>query len=107
MPSRRQDDSGRPAVNRKRRGCVRPTGEAKNAHANALNGNKNRTDMPGEKIKFPSAGTISRASLQIAWMNFRAHPVTVVGFLSQQNQRGEPRESESTNCHLTGDDELA
>jgi hypothetical protein len=83
-----------------------PTGDATNATAIALNTNKNRTDVPGES-DYVDVGWSDLKSLPSNRVkDFVSAPVRVVGFLSHKINVENSGKGESTNCHLTGDNEV-
>lgn len=83
-----------------------PTGDAKNATAQGLNNNKNRTDMPADS-DYVDIGWSDLAGLPSDRLNdFVGAPVRVVGFLSHRIAVENSGSGESTNCHLRGDNEV-
>jgi Bacterial SH3 domain len=83
-----------------------PTGDATKQPAIDLNKNKNRTDVP-EDSDYVDIGWNDLASLpsdRVA--DFVSAPVRVVGFLSHKINVENSGSGESTNCHLTSDDEV-
>jgi len=83
-----------------------PTGDATNATAIALNTNKNRTDVPGES-DYVDVGWSDLKSLPSDRVkDFVSAPVRVVGFLSHKINVENSGKGESTNCHLTGSNEV-
>jgi hypothetical protein len=89
-----------------------PTGDSTDANIKELDNNKNRTDEPGQSeyiavdwdaVKDLPADKVS---------DIQGAPVQVTGFLSHQvkveNAHPKPpkKGGESTNCHLTQDDEV-
>jgi hypothetical protein len=83
-----------------------PTGDATKQTAIALNANKNRTDVPGDS-DYVDIGWSDLANLPSDRINdFVSAPVRVVGFLSHKINVENSGSGESTNCHLTADDEV-
>lgn len=83
-----------------------PTGDATDATARGLNTNKNRTDIPGD-ADYIDVGWNDLKSLPSDRVNdFVTAPVRVVGFLSHKINVENSGSGESTNCHLTGDNEV-
>lgn len=83
-----------------------PTGDATNQTAIALNNNKNRTDVPGDS-DYVDIGWSDLANLPSDRVNdFVSAPVRVVGFLSNKINVENSGSGESTNCHLTADNEV-
>jgi hypothetical protein len=83
-----------------------PTGDATNPTAIALNTNKNRTDVPGD-ADYVDIGWTDLANLPSDRVDdFVSAPVRVVGFLSHKINVENSGSGESTNCHLTADDEV-
>lgn len=83
-----------------------PTGDAKNAKAQGLNNNKNRTDMPADS-DYVDIGWSDLAGLPSDRVNdFVGAPVRVLGFLSHRIAVENNGSGESTNCHLLGDNEV-
>ncbi len=83
-----------------------PTGDATNATAIALNTNKNRTDLPGgsDYVDISWGDLESLPSDRIS--DFVSAPVRVTGFLSHKINVENRGSGESTNCHLTADNEV-
>jgi Bacterial SH3 domain len=101
----RRPASGQPLVENGAEVCG-PTGDAKNARAQALNNNKNRTDMPGDS-DYVEIGWNDLAGLPSERENdFVGAPVRVVGFLSHTINVENTGKGESTNCHLRDDTEV-
>lgn len=83
-----------------------PTGDATKPAPKALNNNKNRTDMPGN-FDYVDIGWSDLESLPSDRVSdFVSAPVRVVGFLSHKINVENSGSGESTNCHLTGDNEV-
>lgn len=83
-----------------------PTGDATNQTAIALNTTKNRTDVPGD-ADYVDIGWSDLANLPSDRVDdFVSAPVRVVGFLSHKINVENSGSGESTNCHLTADDEV-
>jgi hypothetical protein len=83
-----------------------PTGDATNAAAKSLNTNKNRTDVPGDS-NYVDIGWNDLASLPSDRIgDFVSAPVRVVGFLSHKINVENSGSGESTNCHLTANNEV-
>jgi hypothetical protein len=83
-----------------------PTGDATNPTAIALNTNKNRTDVPGDSDYVDIAWTDLANLPSDRVDDFVSAPVRVVGFLSHKINVENSGSGESTNCHLTADDEV-
>ena len=83
-----------------------PTGDATNATAIALNTNKNRTDVPGESDYVEVGWSDLKTLPSDRVKDFVSAPVRVVGFLSHKINVENSGTGESTNCHLTGDNEV-
>jgi hypothetical protein len=83
-----------------------PTGDAANATAIALNTNKNRTDVPGDSdyVDIDWSDLKSLPSDRVG--DFVTAAVRVVGFLSHKINVESSGSGESTNCHLTADNEV-
>jgi len=97
--------TGQPLVENGNSVCG-PTGDAANATAQALNKNKNRTDMPGSGA-YVVASWDDLVNLPSNRVNdFVGAPVTVVGYLSHKINVENSGSGESTNCHLLGADEV-
>ena len=83
-----------------------PTGDAKTPPAQALNTNKNRTDLPRQtdyvKINWDDLKNLPENRVK----DFQGAPVIVVGFLSHEIKVGNGRAGESVNCHLLGEGEV-
>lgn len=81
-----------------------PEGDATAPNAQALNDNKNRTDVPGASdyvdIKWDDLKNLAADRVT----DFQGAPVMVVGFLSHRVQV--ETGGESTNCHLHSPDEV-
>jgi Bacterial SH3 domain len=81
-----------------------PEGDTSDANAQALNDNKNRTDVPGTsdyvEIKWDDLKNLPADRVA----DFQGAPVMVVGFLSHQVKV--ETGGESTNCHLHSPDEV-
>lgn len=83
-----------------------PTGDATNQTAIGLNTNKNRTDTPGAS-EYVDIGWSDLANLPSDRVDdFVSAPVRVVGYLSHKINVENSGSGESTNCHLTADDEV-
>ena len=83
-----------------------PTGDATKPVPKALNTNKNRTDVPGDS-DYVDIGWSDLANLPSNRINdFVSAPVRVTGFLSHKINVENTGSGESTNCHLTGLDEV-
>lgn len=97
--------TGQPLIENRNEVCG-PTGDAKNAGAQSLNNNKNRTDMPGDS-DYVDIGWSDLANLPSDRVgDFVGAPVRVVGFLSHKINVENQGSGESTNCHLLGDNEV-
>ncbi len=99
----RKPATGQPLVENGSEICG-PTGDATNATAQALNNNKNRTDIPGD-ADYVEVGWDDLANLPSDRVSdFVGAPVAVVGFLSHRVKV--ENGGESTNCHLHADPEV-
>lgn len=97
LMSARKPATGQPLVENGSEICG-PTGDATNATAQALNNNKNRTDIPGD-TDYVEIGWDNLQRLPSGRVDdFQGAPVSVVGFLSHQVKV--ENGGESTNCHL-------
>ncbi len=83
-----------------------PTGDATNATAKALNTNKNRTDIPGDSDYVDIGWNDLKSLPSDRISDFVTAPVRVIGFLSHKINVESSGSGESTNCHLTGDNEV-
>jgi len=83
-----------------------PTGDASDAKTQALDSNKNRTDIPdpGAYIPIDWNALANLPSDQVDQL--QGAPVEVEGFLSHRIQVENSGSGESTNCHLTNLDEV-
>jgi hypothetical protein len=80
-----------------------PTGDASDAKRKALNGNKNRADIPDASSYIPVDWNVLAQLPSAAPEQLQGAPVEVEGYLSHKvNVEG----AESTNCHLTNPDEV-
>lgn len=105
LMSARQPATGQPLIENGSEVCG-STGDARNATAKALNNNKNRTDVPGDS-DYVDIGWNDLASLPSDRVgDFVGAPVRVVGFLSHKINVENTGNGESTNCHLTGNNEV-
>jgi hypothetical protein len=96
---------GQPLIENGNQVCG-PTGDATKPVPKALNTNKNRTDVPGDS-HYVDIGWSDLANLPSDRINdFVTAPVRVVGFLSHKINVENSGSGESTNCHLTGIDEV-
>jgi uncharacterized protein YgiM (DUF1202 family) len=83
-----------------------PSGDANDQRGQELNQNKNRTDQP-DAASFVVIDWDSLKDLSASRINdFQGAPVTVEGFLSHRIAVENSGSGESTNCHLTRDDEV-
>jgi Bacterial SH3 domain len=83
-----------------------PTGDASDAKTQALDANKNRTDIPNPGSYIP-AGWNALANLPSTQPDqLQGAPVEVEGYLSHRIQVESSGKGESTNCHLTNLDEV-
>jgi hypothetical protein len=99
----RKPATGQPLVENGSTVCG-PTGDATDPNAQALNNNKNRTDLPGDS-DYVEAKWDDLANLPSDRVNdFQGAPVSVIGFLSHQVKV--ENGGESTNCHLHADPEV-
>ncbi len=83
-----------------------PTGDATSAKAIALNTNKNRTDVADDSVYVDIGWTDLKNLPSDRIDDFVTAPVRVVGFLSHQIKVENSGNGESTNCHLTGVNEV-
>jgi hypothetical protein len=83
-----------------------PTGDTTNAVAKALNNNKNRTDVPGDSDYIDIGWNDLETLPSDRVSDFVTAPVRVIGFLSHKINVENSGSGESTNCHLTADDEV-
>ncbi len=101
----RKDAVGQPLVENGSEVCG-PTGDATKPTPQALNNNKNRTDQPGDtdyvEINWDDLESLPKNRID----DFQGAPVAVAGFLSHQVKVENSGKGESTNCHLTGNDEV-
>jgi hypothetical protein len=96
---------GQPLIENGNQVCG-PTGDATKPVPKALNTNKNRTDVPGDS-DYVDIGWNDLANLPSDRINdFVSAPVRVIGFLSHKINVENSGSGESTNCHLTGLDEV-
>jgi uncharacterized protein YgiM (DUF1202 family) len=83
-----------------------PTGDAPDQKTKDLNDNKNRTDQPGDpdyvEINWDDLKTLPTDRVN----DLQGAPVAVVGFLSHKINVENSGKGESTNCHLTGNNEV-
>ena len=83
-----------------------PTGDTANPTARALNTDKNRTDVPGES-DYVDIGWSDLENLPSDRVSdFVSAPVRTVGYLSHKINVENQGSGESTNCHLTADNEV-
>ena len=83
-----------------------PTGDATDAKTQALDSNKNRTDIPIPGAYIPVDWNVL-ANLPADQVNqLQGAPVEVEGYLSHRIQVENSGSGESTNCHLTNLDEV-
>jgi uncharacterized protein YgiM (DUF1202 family) len=105
LTSAKKDAVGQPLVENGQEVCG-PSGDANDQQRQVLNQNKNRTDTPDAA----SYVTIDWNSLKTLPKNrvsdFQGAPVVVQGFLSHKINVENSGSGESTNCHLTGDNEV-
>lgn len=105
LMSVRRDAVGQPLVENGQEVCG-PSGDATNQQAQVLNQNKNRTDTPDPAsyvtIDWNSLKTLDKNRVS----DFQGAPVVVQGFLSHKINVENSGKGESTNCHLTGDNEV-
>jgi hypothetical protein len=96
---------GQPLIENGNQVCG-PTGKTTNPTAIALNNNKNRTDLPGDS-DYVDIGWSDLESLPSDRVSdFVSAPVRVVGFLSHKIKVENTGNGESTNCNLTGNNEV-
>jgi len=96
---------GQPLIENGNQVCG-PTGKTTNPKTIALNNNKNRTDLPGDSdyIDIGWSDLESLPSDRVS--DFVSAPVRVAGFLSHKINVENTGNGESTNCNLTGDNEV-
>ncbi len=97
--------TGQPLVENGNTVCG-PAGDATQANMQELNQNKNRTDEPGPSDPVEVAWNDLENLPKDRVADFEGAPVSVVGFLSHKIAVENSGKGESTNCHLTGDDEV-
>jgi Bacterial SH3 domain len=101
----RKPTVGQPLVENGQEVCG-PAGDAPDQSKQALNQNKNRTDTPDVAsyvlIDWDSLSSLPSDRIQ----DFQGASVAVEGFLSHKINVENRGNGESTNCHLTGDDEV-
>jgi hypothetical protein len=96
---------GQPFIENGQQVCG-PSGDAADQRRKALNQNKNRTDEP-DLASYVPIDWDSLSSLPSGRVtDFQGASVTVEGFLSHRINVENQGNGESTNCHLTGDDEV-
>ncbi len=96
---------GQPLIENDTQVCG-PTGDATDPTAQALNNNKNRTDVPADAalVDIDWADLKSLPSNRVS--DFVSAPIRVVGFLSHRINVENSGNGESTNCHLTAENEV-
>lgn len=96
---------GQPLVENGQQVCG-PSGDATNQQAQDLNQNKNRTDIPdaGSYVSIDWNSLKTLPSNRVS--DFQGASVVVQGFLSHKINVENQGSGESTNCHLTGVDEV-
>lgn len=105
LMSARKNAVGQPLVENGQEVCG-PSGDATDQQRQVLNQNKNRTDTPDAAsyvtIDWDSLKTLPKNRVN----DFQGAPVVVQGFLSHKINVENSGSGESTNCHLTGDNEV-
>jgi hypothetical protein len=93
---------GQPLIENQKEVCG-AEGDATNQRMQALNDNKNRTDQPTKYVEMTWDQLKNLPKDRVN--DFQGAAISVVGFLSHQ-VKVEKGSGESTNCHLTGDNEV-
>ena len=105
LMSARKNAVGQPLVENGQEVCG-PSGDATDQQRQVLNQNKNRTDTPDAAsyvtIDWDSLKTLPKNRVN----DFQGAPVVVQGFLSHKINVENSGSGESTNCHLTSDNEV-
>jgi hypothetical protein len=83
-----------------------PTGDASDAKTQALDSNKNRTDIPNPGAYIPVDWNALTNLPTDQVDQLQGAPVEVEGYLSHRIQVENSGSGESTNCHLTNLDEV-
>jgi hypothetical protein len=83
-----------------------PTGDASDAKTQALDSNKNRTDIPSPGAYIPVDWNTLANLPTDQTSQLQGAPVEVEGYLSHRIQVENSGSGESTNCHLTNLDEV-
>lgn len=83
-----------------------PAGDATDANKKVLNRNKNRTDIPTDAAYVPINWTALRDLPSDRSADLPGAPVVVEGFLVHRVKIEDEKPGESTNCHLTADNEV-
>jgi hypothetical protein len=83
-----------------------PTGDANDAKTQALDSNKNRTDIPNPGAYIPVDWNALAGLPPDQVDQLQGAPVEVEGYLSHRIQVENSGSGESTNCHLTNLDEV-
>jgi hypothetical protein len=99
------DAVGKPLVENGETVCG-PTGDAKDDARQNLNRNKNRTDIPNDSAYVPIDWTALRDLPADRSADLPGAPVVVEGFLVHRVKVENEGSGESTNCHLTGNNEV-